>query len=197
LKTKAEVVLLDKFMSYLSSHPKLGRWFIPIKKFGKGVFGDTRNTIRSGGWYGNDTVWRMVIDLNKILFYSNPDGSLRQDDLKERKKYLSIVDAIISGEGNGPEAPDPKHTGLLVMGTDPVSVDGVCAKIMGFDWQKIPSIKNAFLIEKYRICDFSYSDIIIISSDRRFNKKLEDISASETFHFKPHFGWANHIECKA
>ena len=197
LKTKAEVVLLDKFMSYLSSHPKLGRWFIPIKKFGKGVFGDTRNTIRSGGWYGNDTVWRMVIDLNKILFYSNPDGSLRQDDLKERKKYLSIVDAIISGEGNGPEAPDPKHTGLLVMGTDPVSVDGVCAKIMGFDWQKIPSVKNAFLIEKYRICDFSYSDIIIISSDRRFNKKLEDISASETFHFKPHFGWANHIECKA
>jgi len=39
-----------------------------LRAFGKGIFGDTNtDTIRSGNWYGNDTTWRMVTDLNRIL----------------------------------------------------------------------------------------------------------------------------------
>lgn len=195
LKCKAEVMLLEKFIYFLSNYPKIGLCLIPLKKLGKMLFGNTRNTIRSGSWYGNDTLWRMVLDLNKILFYAKPDGSLRPKDFKAHKKYLTVVDGIISGEGNGPEVPDPKHTGLLIMGTNPVAVDAVCSKMMGFDWQKIPSIKNAFFIKQYPLCDFAYDDIKVISPDTRFNKNLADIQPSDTFHFKPHFGWKNHIEC--
>jgi len=42
------------------------------------IFGDTKEVIRSGNWYGNDTVWRMALDLNKILFYGNFDGTIRR-----------------------------------------------------------------------------------------------------------------------
>jgi uncharacterized protein (DUF362 family) len=194
LKTKSEGVLLDKFTSFLSNYPYLGIFLIPIKKLGKILFGSTRTTVRSGSWYGNDTLWRTVLDLNKILFYVHPDGSLRPHDVKAPMKYLSVVDGIIAGEGSGPEAPDPKHTGLLIIGTNPVAVDAVCAKIMGFDWQKIPSIKNAFYINHYPLCDFFYDEIEVISSNTHLNKCLTDIDPADTFHFKPHFGWKNHIE---
>ena len=104
------------------------------------------------------------------------------------------MDGIIAGEGNGPEAPDPYPAGVLIAGTNPVAVDAVCAKIMGFDWQKIPVIRNAFHIKHYPLCDFQYDDIQVISSDPRFHKRLKDISYQDVFHFRPHFGWRGHIE---
>lgn len=194
VKNKAESFLVEKFKRFLTEHPEMGRYFIPVKKIGKKLFGDTRETIRSGNWWGNDTLWRMVLDLNKILLYANPDGSLREDRIENQKKYISIVDGIIAGEGNGPESPDRFPAGVLIAGTNPVAVDSVCAKIMGFYWQKIPSIKNAFHIKHYPLCDFQYEDIQVISNDSRFNKRLVDISTSAVFLFKPHFGWVNHIE---
>jgi hypothetical protein len=65
---------------------------------------------------------------------------------------------------------------------------------MGFDWQKIPSIRNAFQIKHYPICDFSYEDIEILSSSASFNKKLYQIYPEDCFHFEPRFGWKDHIE---
>jgi Domain of unknown function (DUF362) len=146
-----------------------------MKSFGKLVFGDTRRVIRNGNWYGNDTIWRMILDLNKILLYANTDGSLRSEQPQARKAYISIVDAIISGEGNGPEAPDPRHVGLLVGGVCPVAVDAVCARFMGFDWKKIPSIRCGFSIDRYPLCEFDYSDIVIDSSIPNLRTKLIDL----------------------
>jgi len=60
------------------------------KKMGYEVFGDTEEVVRSGNWHGNDTVWRMSLDLNRILLYGNPDGSLRPGG--SRKRYFSVVD---------------------------------------------------------------------------------------------------------
>ncbi len=193
-KNKTEATLIEKFKSNLYTYPWLGKFVIPIKNIGKKVFGDTRETIRSGNWYGNDTLWRMVLDLNKILFYANSDGSFRDDKLENRKKYITIVDGIIAGEGNGPEAPTPKHTGVLIAGSNPVAVDAVCAKLMGFDWQKIPIVRNAFQIKHYPICDFTYEDIAVVSSSVRFNKMFYQIDPMDCFRFEPNFGWKDHIE---
>ena len=38
-----------------------------LRKAGRKVFGEQNETIRSGNWFGNDTTWRMVLDLNKCL----------------------------------------------------------------------------------------------------------------------------------
>ena len=56
----------------------------------------------SGNWHGNDTIWRAILDLNKILLYSNIDGSIKKD---MQRKYIAIVDGIIGGERNGPINP--------------------------------------------------------------------------------------------
>ena len=44
---------------------------------GMRVLGDSRTTIRNGDWQGNDTCWRMALDLNRALLYGNPDGTWR------------------------------------------------------------------------------------------------------------------------
>jgi len=181
---------------FLATKPQAAKILIPIKKLGKFVFGDTRKTVRSGSWYGNDTLWRMVLDLNKILFYANGDGSLRGDEPLNRKRYISIVDAVVSGEGNGPDAPDRKDTGLIIFGTDPLEVDAVCARIMGFDWGKIPVIKNAFLLKNFKWSDSSYEDINVISPIEKFNMPLSRISSNDTFAFKPSVGWKGFIELR-
>jgi len=167
---------------------------IPVKYFGKRIFGETRRTIRSGNWHGNDTLWRMVLDLNKVLFYANPDGTLRADDAANRKRYLSIVDGIIAGEGNGPEAPDPRECGVLIVGTNPVAVDATCARIMGFDWKRIPSIANAFRISRYKLADVAYDDIEVLFEDPVFHGGVGRLSTASPKGFKPHFGWTGHVE---
>ena len=71
----------------------------PLKALGKDIFGDTNtNTIRSGNWYGNDTTWRMVIDLNRILMYAQSSGCLQA---KPARRMFCIVDGIVGGDGNG------------------------------------------------------------------------------------------------
>lgn len=45
---------------------------------------------------------------------------------------LSIVDAVVAMEGNGPSSGEPRHVGLLALGTDAVAVDAVLADVIGF-----------------------------------------------------------------
>jgi uncharacterized protein (DUF362 family) len=194
MRTRAEGHALERTRQLLSSHTALGRVVGPLKSISKLVFGDTREVIRNGSWYGNDTIWRMILDLNKVLSYANPDGTLRSDEPAQRKRYISVVDSIIAGEGNGPEAPEPRNTGLLIGGTNPVALDAVCARVMGFDWGKIPSIRNAFGISQYRLCDFRYSDIVVVSERLGLKAPLPGAGLEKFGPFRPHFGWKDHIE---
>jgi uncharacterized protein (DUF362 family) len=193
-KNKLETTATASFKALLMRHPQLGKWMIPVKSLGKRLFGSTQQVIRSGNWYGNDTLWRMVLDLNKILLYAQPDGSLRNGGLETRKRYISIVDGIVAGEGNGPEAPTPRNHGVLIGGVHPVAVDAVCAHIMGFDWRAIPCIRQAFAIEHLPLCDFSYEDIVVDDGPLQSSCPLSELQATAAPAFKPHFGWTGHIE---
>ena len=194
LTNKAERWLIRGFRDLLLEHQAMAKWLVPVKRAGKSIFGDTREVVRSGNWYGNDTLWRTILDLNKILLYANPDGSLRHGEAACRKRYMSIVDGVIAGDGNGPEAPDPKACGLLIAGTNPVGVDAACARLMGLDWQRIPSVRNAFSVTQLPICDFAYSDIVAASSLPGFNGALTTLATEALFQFRPHFGWVGHLE---
>jgi uncharacterized protein (DUF362 family) len=173
-------------------NPVWARLLSPFKALGYLVFGETKNTVRSGNWYGNDTVWRMILDLNKILLYANPDGTLRPERAEERKKYIGIVDAVIAGQGNGPMEPDPLYAGFIICGGNPVSIDAVCAAIMGFDPARIPSIARAFGIARYKLTAGALEDIVVSSRGERWG--LADLPADVKTRFKPHFGWVGHIE---
>lgn len=77
---------------------------------------------------------------------------------------------------------DPKPCGVLIAGVNPVAADYVAAKLMGFDWRKVPTIREAFALPSLPLVDFEPSMIEVLPE------------MGECFRFRPHFGWVGHIE---
>ena len=59
------------------------------------------------------------------------------------KADLTIVDAIIGMEGQGPHAGTPVEMNLIMAGADMVATDAVAAYVMGFDPMEIPAVRCA------------------------------------------------------
>jgi len=164
-----------------------------LKKMGRIIFGSTSETIRGGNWSGNDTLWRMVIDLNKVLFYGNSSGIIGSDNI-ESKKYITVVDAVIAGQGNGPEAPDPVEFGFILAGSNPVAVDCVASHLMGFNYTKIPVLEKAFHLSTLPLVDFEHKDITINSATLpEAHGKLEDLPINAENKFRPSIGWVDQL----
>jgi len=53
---------------------------------------------------------------------------------------LIVVDGLTAMEGNGPLIGTPREVGVIVAGTNPVSVDSVCSTLMCFDPHEIEHI---------------------------------------------------------
>ena len=104
--------------------------------------------ILGGAWYGNDTAWRMVLDLNQAILHASAEGRF---DEPTRRRYLAVVDGIVGGDGDGPLSPDPKHAGLLAASEDPVALDRVLAHVMGFDSERIPMLREAARVTTRRL----------------------------------------------
>ena len=162
-----------------------------MRKAGTKAFGSGDKVIRSGNWYGNNTTWRMVLDLNRCLLFGQPDGTLRSSS---PKRYYSIVDGLIGMEGMGPMQGDPVNSNVVIVGTDPVAVDVVASRVMGFDWRKIPMIREAFGLQTFPITELKPSDIRVNSDVPDWNGMFEDIESKDFLSFRPHFGWTGHIE---
>jgi uncharacterized protein (DUF362 family) len=191
-KSTIESFLMPAIHQKILGKPRLAKMFRPLMSLGKYMFGNNSQIIRGGSWYGNDTLWRTILDLNKVLFYANPDGSMSEDNLSNVKKYITVVDGILAGEGDGPKSPDCVNLGYLFCGTNPVATDAVCATFMGFDPLKIPAIANAFLVKRYSLTYFSFD--LIVAKFRDENLKLKEISPQFIKYFRPQKGWIGHIE---
>lgn len=89
-----------------------------------------------GSWEGNDTIWRMVIDLYNAFA------------TKERS-CLSIVDGILGGQGNGPFCPTGICSKTLVVGESLVCTDIVVTRLMGFNPMAIPYLR--YLSSEYPV----------------------------------------------
>jgi uncharacterized protein (DUF362 family)/Pyruvate/2-oxoacid:ferredoxin oxidoreductase delta subunit len=59
------------------------------------------------------------------------------------KPQLTLVDAVVAMEGDGPSSGDPKYLGLLLCGTDAVAIDMVAERIMGFKQGEIDTTREA------------------------------------------------------
>ena len=142
-----------------------------------------------GSWYGNDTIPRTIIDINKIIYYANKNGILKDN---VQRKHFTIVDAIIAGEGEGPTASSPKKCGLLVAGYNPVAIDYICSLVMGFDYKKIPTLEYSMRNGKYKLFTKNDQKSINLKSDEY--KSIEEIKYYLKSHFIPPTGWKDHIE---
>ncbi len=192
---KAERKLASYFRRMSLRLPGAGTWLHRhARRVGAHIFGDTEKVIRSGNWWGNDTIWRMCLDLNKIILYGDQDGTMRQAKPENRKRHFVLVDGLIAGEGRGPANPDPIEAGLIVFGTHPASVDAACACLMGFDPERIPIVRQAFKCLHYPLAEWRWTDVRLVSNRAEWSRNISEITDKDTFHFRPHFGWKDHIE---
>ena len=94
-----------------------------------------------GGWHGNDTCWRMVLDLNRLALHGAVDGSIADEP---RRRIVSLVDAVVAGEGEGPLAPGPLPLGIVLAGDDSACLDWFGAALLGMDPTAVPLLHGAF-----------------------------------------------------
>jgi len=151
------------------------------KKAKSGQSTDLSFMTSNGCWPGNRTIWRTIFDLNMILLLADKSGELKTT---RQRKYLGIVDGIVGMEGEGPIKGDPRDTGTIIMGDDPVSLDACMADLMGFDIEKIPSVSNVRNINK----KFSFSSYNMKNDYQ--NVTNDKISRP----FNPPMTWKGHLE---
>lgn len=188
-KTEQRITALTKRLLKPLGTP--GEYMITLlRKAAIPFLGDTnRDAIRSGNWYGNDTIWRTVYDVLKCWIYADKQGRLQT---LPQRKFFCVVDGIIGGEGNGPLAPKAVKSGICIAGFDAVAVDTVSAVIMGFDPQKLKILTRAPLSRGYKISFVDPCEIQVISNYPAWNGAPDAIR--ETLDFEPHFGWVGYLE---
>jgi uncharacterized protein (DUF362 family) len=198
----------DEFAVDSALNRMASRWSFPLRKSGAQVWaaalslarilkrldgrmrrGESLAHAANGDWYGNDTVWRTVHDLNRVLFHADADGRLHD---APQRAYLTVVDGIVAGEGEGPLRPSPVRTGVIVGGTDPLAVDITCARLMGFDWRKIPQFGAYDAAACYSFSAFSGDPAAIDIRLGHAATSLADLQPLAAF--RPSAGWQGHIE---
>lgn len=135
-----------------------------------------------GSWHGNDTIWRCVKDINKILFYSDKAGMMKKE---KQRKYLCFVDAVLAGEGEGPMEQTTKPFGVVMAGDNPVFIDYAATKLMRYNYDDIPCIKNGFINKWWDLVDGQPEEVIL-----KINQPLNLVSQ----YFMPTFGWEEKLK---
>lgn len=151
---------------------------------------DNKEKYWEGSWHGNNTIWKTIVDLNRILLYADKNGVIQNDI---QRKLFIVGDMIISGQKEGPLEPSPLPANLIVMGDEPVFFDRIVCSVMGFDYKLIPSLyfddsdKRMLPISK----DGEYQ---IVSNKAEWNdSSCEKILADSSLKFQPTMGWVEKL----
>jgi uncharacterized protein (DUF362 family) len=146
--------------------------------------------IGSGSWYGNDSIWRMVYDLNAIILLAHADGGpLRAEP---QRTVLSIMDGLVAGEGNGPLQPLPVAANCLFAARNPFLVDFAMAKLMGFDWRKIRLLANHRRFSFAPFAEFDSHSFSVCVNGEASATGVDALPVIQRFLPSP--GWKAHIE---
>jgi uncharacterized protein (DUF362 family) len=107
--------------------------------------------ITAGGWSGNETVWRMTLDINHAQYF----GAARP------RHVITLVDAIVAGEGDGPLAPTPRPLGLVLVGENPAYLDATGAKLMGYNLSRVPLVYHGIYHRRSRFAGPDLRDFVV------------------------------------
>ncbi len=150
----------------------------------------------NGNWHGNDTAWRLAADLIRTALFADHEGVLQATP---QRRFLSIVDGIIAGEGNGPLHPMPKAVGVLAMGTHPIAVDLACTHLMGLDYHKVrylTELMNGTFDRTPRFTPVSPETIRVHSNVAAW-ENLFDAPVSTLLNLEPPPRWKHYLELSA
>jgi uncharacterized protein (DUF362 family) len=150
--------------------------------------------VRSGNWHGNRTTWRMVCDLNRCVYYSDAKG-LQLDAPAPVRRVLTLLDGIVAGEGEGPLAPRDVPLGLVLAALDPVALDLVAVRLMGFDAAQLPKVWEPMRAPGPRITAVrAPNDVEVADLEERALRVRALASLPIEREFAAHSGWVGHVE---
>jgi uncharacterized protein (DUF362 family) len=152
--------------------------------------GRGKRQLDAGNWYGNDSAWRMAVDLMAIFRFADSQGELRATP---QRPTLSVIDGVIGGENDGPLAPDPLPAGVILAGENLLAVDLVATRLMGFDALKLKMYAHLLQDRTFDFGVRKLEDIEVRSANRAWLSCLRD-NSSRFLDFAPHPGWIGHIE---
>lgn len=115
------------------------------------------------------------------------------------KPTLSIMDAIVGMEGDGPTAGQNRFMGLVLAAANPYAMDTVACDIIGYKPEEVPTVRESILrgltnpdeikilgvgIEEVKIPDFKkpeshFNLLKLLSLPPVLNEKLKNILAAE------------------
>lgn len=136
-----------------------------------------------GEWYGNDTIWRTILDVNSILLYADKTGTMQN---MRQRRYFCLVDGVVGMGGEGPMAGEVVTPGIILAGSEPVATDAVAAGLMGFDVNRIKTISKAGEQRGHVLGTCDRKRITVLAKD----ESLRDLN----LHFKPPLSWAGHLK---
>lgn len=143
--------------------------------------------VGGGAWYGNQTIWRMIYDLNMVMQLVDAQGVLRD---QPQRHYFCIVDGLVCGEGDGPLSPSPRPIDWLVFGGDPFAVDATLAWFMGYDPEQLPIV-----VERRRYLGPEWGRFDLDALPVQLDGRSAPLTAFDVNHdFLPPPGWIGHIQ---
>ncbi|MEE2665157.1 MAG: DUF362 domain-containing protein [Myxococcota bacterium] len=152
--------------------------------------------VRSGNWYGNRTTWRMCLDLNRALYYSDRSGT-HFGAAAPVRTVLTVIDGVVAGEGEGPLAPTDRPLGVVLASLDPIALDLAAVRLMGFDETRIPKVWETLRTSTLRVSSVRDAADVVVheipfgdARSRVFG--LEGLAEEPCFVAHP--GWRGHLE---
>lgn len=130
--------------------------------------------VEYGDWKGNDTIWRTILDLNRIAVYADSEGVMQE---MPQRRSIAFVDGIIGQQGDAPISGEPVVSSVIIGGCNPVVADALAIKIMGLKIEDIKAVARAAQITRWPLLPSQHANLT-------FDEK-EMIN----LHFKMPKGW--------
>ncbi len=154
----------------------------------------TRRVLRSvepggsGAWWGNDTCWRMSLDIARLLAHGTPLGTIDRDP---PRPHLVLLDGIVGGEGQGPLDPRAVASGALLFGDHPAWADYYSAILMGYDPAAIPLVREAFTLTHLTLGAPATAEPVIVNGKPATPEELRQQQSRSKFAAPA--GWAGKL----
>jgi len=140
--------------------------------------------VDGGNWVGNDSTWRMVLDLYRATVFSDSEGKLQTTPMR---RFFSVVDGIVGGEGEGPITPTRRHCGVIAAGSHLGAVDAVCAALMGLDISQVKVL--TYLSDHASDLKLDVDCLSVYSNHEGFSGGIHDVIKNTGFRFSSPTGW--------
>jgi uncharacterized protein (DUF362 family)/NAD-dependent dihydropyrimidine dehydrogenase PreA subunit len=75
---------------------------------------------------------------------------------------LTVMDAVVAMEGDGPSGGSPREIGAIVASSDPIALDAVVSRMMGYRERQVPTVR---LGEEAGLGVAGFDDIDIVGDD--------------------------------